>query len=109
MIWYQIKLFVAHASGSSMDSLHVIAGVAIQLLVAAAWRIPVAGWRPWLAVLGLGLLNEAADLALERWPHPGMQMGEAANDLLLTMALPTALMLAARYRPSLFSAARPSE
>jgi hypothetical protein len=109
LIWYQIKLFVAHASGSSMDSLHVIAGVAVQLLVAGLWRISVASWRAWSAVLGLALLNEAADLALERWPHPGMQMGEAANDLLLTMALPTALMLAARYRPSLFSGARRSE
>jgi hypothetical protein len=109
LIWYQVKLFVAHASGFSMDALHVIAGVALQLLVAGLWRISVASWRPWLVLLGLELLNEAADLALERWPHPGMQLGEAANDLVLTMALPTALMLAARYRPSLFSAARPLE
>lgn len=92
-----------------MDALHVIAGVAVQLLVAAVLRMSVGSWRPWLAVLGLELLNEAADLLVERWPHPGMQVGEAANDLVLTMALPTALMLAGRYRPSLFSGARPSE
>nr|WP_294170935.1 hypothetical protein [uncultured Sphingomonas sp.] len=109
MTWYEVKLFAAHASGASMDALHVVAGVALQLLAAALFRTPVASWRPWLAVLGLELLNEAADLLVECWPQPAMQFGEAANDLVLTMALPTALLLAARYRPALFSAARRSE
>jgi hypothetical protein len=42
------------------------------------------------------------DLWLEQWPDPGQQYGEGAKDLLLTMAVPTIIMLAARSRPDLF-------
>jgi hypothetical protein len=42
------------------------------------------------------------DLTLEQWPDKGWQYGESAKDVLLTMAVPTILMLAARLRPDLF-------
>ena len=51
------------------------------------------------------LWNEAVDLWVERWPDPGMQYGEGAKDVLLTMALPTILIWAARWRPDLFRGA----
>jgi hypothetical protein len=44
------------------------------------------------------------DLWIEQWPDPGQQYGEGAKDLLLTMAVPTMTMLAARARPDLFRA-----
>jgi hypothetical protein len=92
-----------------MDALHVVAGVALQLLAAALMRRPVAGWGPWLVTLLFASANEAADLLAEQWPHAGMQLGEGAKDILLTMVLPTLLLAAARWRPALFSAARRAE
>ena len=97
--WYQAKLLIEHASGISMDALHVLAGVLLQLLFAELFRIPLRNWRPWLFVLVLALLNEAGDLWVERWPEPAMQYGEGWKDIALTMLLPTILMLRARFRP----------
>ena len=101
-IWYQVKLLLEHATGVSMDALHVMAGVLAQLLFAALFRIPLRSWRPWLFVLALLLLNEAGDLWVEQWPQPAMQYGEGLKDILLTMLLPTALILCARVRPVIF-------
>ncbi len=99
--WYQVKLFLERASGFSMDSLHVIAGVVALLAIAFLFRISVA--RPWplLSVLALELINEASDFRAEIWPQPGMQFGESAKDVILTMLLPTLIFLVARYRPKL--------
>ena len=101
-LWYQAKLLIEHASGVSMDALHVLVGVLLQLMFAALFRIPVKSWRPWLFVLALLLLNEAGDLWVERWPEPAMQYGEGVKDVILTMMLPTLFTLLARYRPALF-------
>lgn len=105
--WYQVKLFLEHASGFSMDALHVIVGVVLQLAFALLYRSSVA--RPWplLSVLALELVNEASDFRVEIWPQPGMQFGESAKDVILTMVLPTLIFLVARYRPKLL-AQRPS-
>ena len=100
--WYQAKLFVEHSVAASNDSLHVIIGVLVQLAAALLLQRPVSSWRPWLVVLVLILWNESVDLWVERWPQPGMQYGEGARDIVLTMLLPTVLLLAARLRPDLF-------
>ena len=106
LFWHEFKLFAEHASGISMDALHVIAGVLIQVAVAAILNSSLASWRPWLVVLSLEVINEAFDLWVERWPHLGMQLGEGVKDVLLTMLLPTLLLLLVRRRPALVSAAR---
>src|SRR5438874_1834624 len=67
-------------------------------------RRPLTAWLPWLWALAVILWNETVDLWIEQWPDPGQQYGEGAKDLLLTMALPTLLMCAARVRPDLFRA-----
>jgi len=100
--WYQVKLFIEHASGISLDALHILVGFAIFLLAAGLLRRSVASPYPWLVTLMLEIGNEAHDFMVELWPDPGSQMGEATKDIMLTMALPTLLMLAARRRPSLF-------
>lgn len=100
--WIEAKAFVEAASGISHDALHVILGVAVQLLAAALLRSSLAGVGPWLVVLALELVNEWNDLAVEQWPSPGQQWGESAKDLALTMVLPTLLLLIARWRPGLF-------
>ena len=99
--WYQVKLFIEHASGISMDALHILVGFAIFLLAAWVLKRGVADPVPWLATLMLEIGNEAYDLTVELWPDSGSQLGEGAKDVVLTMALPSLLMLVARWRPGL--------
>ena len=99
MDWYQLKLFVSHATTLSMDALHLLGGVLALLLMARLFHRPLSDIRPWLAVLLLELLNEWRDLAVERWPDVGQQYGESARDIILTMLVPTLLLLAARHWP----------
>lgn len=102
--WHQAKLFIEHAVDVDHDSLHVIAGVLVLLAASLLLRRPVSSWRPWLAVLAVIVWSEAVDIIVERWPDPGQQYGEAAKDLVMTMLLPTVLLIAARLRPDLFRA-----
>lgn len=99
--WYQVKLFIEHASGVSMDALHILVGFGAFLLAAALFRRSVASRLPWLAVMLLAVGNEAYDLNVETWPDVASQFGESAKDVLLTMALPTLVMLLARWHPAL--------
>ena len=98
-LWYQFKLFIEHATGVSMDALHVIVGVALQLVIARVIKAPLNDLRPWLCVFILLLVNEASDLWAEQWPEPAMQFGEGFKDIILTMLLPTLLLVFARLRP----------
>ncbi len=97
--WFQLKTFVEHAISFSDDALHIFAGVLVQLAVAALLRRSLASWWPWVAALALELGNEWVDLAIERWPVPAEQYGEGMRDIILTMAVPTLLLLIARLRP----------
>ena len=99
--WYQFKLFAQHMSGVSMDALHVVVGVVLHLLVALLFKSSLSRPLPLLAVLAFALLNEANDFRIEIWPDPGMQLGEAAKDIALTMVVPLLLFLVARRRPRL--------
>ena len=100
--WYQAKLFIEHSVAVSNDALHVIVGVLVQLAACLLLRRPVSSLPPWLVLLAATVWNEAVDLWTERWPEPGMQYGEGAKDLALTMLLPTVLLLVTRLRPQLF-------
>jgi hypothetical protein len=100
--WYQFKLLLQHASGFSMDSLHVALGPLLLLLFAWLLGSSVARWTPWLLVLALEVLNELHDLSVERWRDPGQQYGEGLKDILLTMVVPTTMLWLARHRPWLF-------
>lgn len=102
-LWYQFKLLIEHASGISMDALHILAGVGLQLSFAGLFRTSLASWRPWLFVFFLLVANEAGDLWVEQWPEPGMQYGESLKDVFVTMVVPSMLMLGARWAPSLFN------
>ena len=101
--WYQVKLFFQHASGMSMDALHVIAGVVLLFAVALVLRTSVARPLPLVTVVFAATLNEASDFRAEIWPEFGMQAGEAMKDLLLTLAVPALIFLVARYRPKLLA------
>ena len=99
--WFDVKMFVERSSAFSDDVLHVVAGVFLQLIAAALLRASVARWLPWLIVLALEMLNEWSDFHVDRWPDLGMQLGESTKDIVLTMALPTALLVISRSWPAL--------
>ena len=102
--WYQIKLFLEHASGISMDAWHILIGFILFLLAAFVLKRSVAHPLPWLAVLLLEIANEAYDLHVELWPDAGSQLGEGFKDIAMTMALPSLVMLIARLKPELLKA-----
>ena len=106
--WHQGKLFIEHGLSVEHDALHVLAGVFAWVVLAIGLRRPLTSWRPFAWLFALILWNEAVDLWVERWPDAGMQYGEGAKDLILTMLLPTLLMFAIRWRPRLFVAGRRS-
>ena len=106
--WHQWKLFLEHAVSIDHDAMHMVFGATLWLVIALLLRRPVTSWRPWLWLFAVILWNETVDLWVERWPDPGHQYGEGAKDLLLTMFVPTLILLAARWRPGLFGAARRS-
>ena len=103
MSWYEAKMFIEHASLFSSDAIHVIVGFLVWIALAVLLRRRVTDWQPLLGLAVLLILNEATDLWVERWPDPAMQFGEAAKDVLLTLALPVLLMIVVRLRPQLFS------
>lgn len=104
MDWIVAKTFVEHAFGVSNDALHVIAGVCLQLLIATLLRVSASSLWPWMVLMVLEGANEWNDFRVEVWPVPALQWGEAAKDILLTMALPTMILLVARYCPHLVTA-----
>jgi hypothetical protein len=104
--WHQGKLFIEHALTINHDALHVLIGVLLWLALGLLLRRPVTSWWPWLWLLAAILWNETVDLWAEQWPDPGQQYGEGAKDLLLTMFLPSVIMVAARMRPDLFRGPR---
>ena len=100
--WHEGKVFIEHTLRIEHGTLHVIVGMLLWLIFALLFRRPLTAWLPWLLVFGVIVWNETVDLWFEIWPDPGRQYGEGFKDILLTMVVPTVLMLAARYRPDLF-------
>ena len=94
-------MFLEHALSVSPDALHVIVGAVLFLVCASLFRQPISSWRVWLALLFINFFNEFVDLWVERWPDPTRQYGQGMKDLLLTMTIPTILILVARLSPRL--------
>lgn len=107
-LWHQGKIFFEHSVSFSQDALHVVAGVLVLLAAGLLLRKPISSWWSWLTVLVFTHINEFIDLSVEKWPVPAMQYGEGFKDVLLTMFLPTVLMIYARLLPSLYRRAHSS-
>ncbi|HEX8193625.1 MAG TPA: hypothetical protein VF552_12080 [Allosphingosinicella sp.] len=101
MDWYSVKLAVVEQTALSRDALHILFGLAGQLLVALVIRRSIAHPVPWFAVLLFELANEYYDLAREDWTDRAMWPG-TVRDLLVTMAIPTILLILTRVAPGLF-------
>lgn len=100
--WEAFKLFIERSSGITNDAVHILLGTFAFFVFAVLSRKPVSSFIPWVAVLFLELLNEWHDLRAEQWPSLAMQLGEGTKDIILTMAMPTLLLLLARYAPQIF-------
>ena len=101
--WQSFKVFLEQSIGFSHDALHVMVGVMVQLAAAAVLRMSIARPWPWLVVLVLELANELNDLRFGQFPDLATRYGEGAKDLLLTIALPTLLLVLARKWPGLLT------
>ena len=99
--WHEGKLFLEHLVAICHDTLHLIAGVAIWLVLAAVSRRPLSSWLPLAGTAVIATLNEVVDLWVELWPSLGHQLGECARDILATIAIPALFFIAVRLRPSL--------
>lgn len=99
--WFDLKTGFEASLPFHNDALHVIVGVAIQLLAALVLRQGVSRPTPWLVVAILTLLNEWSDLRAEHWPDLSDQWLESGKDVALTLVLPTLLLMVARLRPQL--------
>jgi hypothetical protein len=99
--WFTIKAWIEHGIPFSPKALHPIVGVVLQLAFAALLRTSIARLPPWLIVLALELANEWTDLTVDVWPNRSDQIAGSVTDVLLTMVLPTLLLLAVRYCPGL--------
>lgn len=104
--WHETKLFIEHMTTVSHDTLHLMAGLLISLVVATVIRRPITSWLPWAVTFAIILFNEGVDLWVEIWPDHAMQLGEGAKDIVITMAIPTLLALAVRLNPKLFRGGR---
>jgi hypothetical protein len=102
--WHQGKLFIEHAVRINHDALHIMVGALLWLVIALLLRRRINSWYPWLWTAAIIAWNETVDLWTEHWPDPGHQYGEGVKDLIVTMFVPSLMMIAARTRPDLFRA-----
>lgn len=96
--WYESKLLLEDASALTNDMLHVLAGAGLWTMLILASRRGATSWLPWLCVLVVIFWNEAVDIWIDPWPDPGPQYNESIKDVILTVAVPTALMFSAKLR-----------
>jgi hypothetical protein len=89
LLWYQ------------SDSLHVACGVLIVVLVALALRKNLASFAPWSVLLLLSSSNEAIDIFYTQ------KLAESVKDTLLTMLVPTILLVTVRAFPELYRSGAP--
>lgn len=98
---FAAKTAIERNAGFSNDALHLISGVLLILLCVFVLRSSLRSFRPWLALLGLALVNELNDMHVRGWPGRSTQLGESAVDIILILLLPTLLLVVARMRPNL--------
>jgi hypothetical protein len=103
--WFEAKMFLEQTISVSPDALHVIDGAIVFLVCARLLRCSISSWPVWAALLCLNFFNEFVDLWAERWPDRTRQYGQGMKDLLLTMTVPTILVLVARFSPTLLAPA----
>ncbi|MEO9601233.1 hypothetical protein [Parasphingorhabdus sp.] len=102
MQWYEIKIWLEQFSGLDRDSLHIYAGVAIQLVVALFCRRSLASPIPWLFVVAIALANEYYDsfFVPDMLIRNRLYFDEAVRDMWNTLLLPSLFLVIARFFPN---------
>tara|TARA_R110001606_G_scaffold301067_3_gene448742 strand:- start:2837 stop:3187 length:351 start_codon:yes stop_codon:yes gene_type:complete len=101
MHWSELKNWLELSTGLDRDSLHIYAGIGVQLAVALILRRSIASPIPWLFVVIAALANEYYDYAYVPKASHGNQeyYDEAIRDIWNTLLLPTLFLMIARFRP----------
>ncbi|MEH6827287.1 hypothetical protein [Parasphingorhabdus sp.] len=102
MDWFEIKNWLELSTGLDRDSLHIYAGVGVQLIVALILRRSLASPVPWLLVAVAALTNEYYDYSFVPDPLNATQeyFDGAIRDVWNTLLLPSLLLVIARYWPT---------
>ncbi len=95
LLWGGEKTTLSLALGITDDALHVLVGVGLLLVLALIAGRRLDDWRLWLAVLAIELVNEVVDLA--NTISPEATWAASRHDVLVTMAIPTAILLLMRF------------
>lgn len=100
--WIAVKEAVAAWTAVDHDALQILAAIPVHLGAALVLRRPLSRIVPWLAVLAVGVLNEAvsgfADGVFET-----AELAQSRDDLLLFMSVPTVILIVARFMPGLLT------
>ncbi|WP_373491976.1 hypothetical protein [Parasphingorhabdus sp.] len=102
MDWFEIKNWLELSTGLDRDSLHIYAGVGVQLFVALILRRSLASPVPWLFVVVAALANEYYDyMGLpESFGDAPKFFDEAVSDVWNTLLLPSLFLVIARFWPT---------
>ncbi len=102
MQWFELKNWLELSTGLDRDSLHIYAGVGVQLAGAFLFRRSLASPIPWIFVAAVALVNEYYDYAQIPGTSPGPHIyyDEAVRDIWSTLLLPSVLLVIARFRPN---------
>jgi hypothetical protein len=103
MSWSEFKDYLTLVTDLDQDALHIYGAILLQIVAAALMRRSIASPFPWLFVLVVLVFNEWADLREPGKPIEEWQVVGGLKDLWNTMALPTLLLLLARYAPRLMT------
>jgi len=102
MMWLEIKDWLELSTGLDRDSLHIYAGIGMQLAVALCIRRSLASSIPWLFVALAACSNEYYDYMFvsDASYASGIYADEAFRDIWNTLLLPTLFLLIARRWPN---------
>ncbi|MFT5330252.1 MAG: hypothetical protein ACI9TB_002713 [Parasphingorhabdus sp.] len=102
MDWFEIKNWLELSTGLDRDSLHIYAGIGVQLAVAFCFRRSLGSPIPWLFVAVAVLANEYYDYvifsdSLEATPE---YYDGVVRDIWNTLLLPSLFLVISRFWPT---------
>lgn len=93
----QSKFYLVEHLHLARDALHIYVALIVLFGSCALFRWKVHQWRPWLLVLLAAFVGEVLDIRGMPGPFESAIGRENVKDILNTMAVPTLLLIAARY------------
>ncbi len=91
-----LKEIVRQSTGLPDPVLHALIGLGIYAFGVVLLRQSLRSWIPWLIVLGLQLINEAADMTNDWLVYSDIEVRGTFWDTVITMCLPTMIIVLAK-------------